>query len=168
MIRTLLIILSCSSLIVLGACGDKDEVNNSPNNTTTENDSTTNNNNTGTATNDQSTQNSQNNSNINFLSFDLDIDYDTFTSFEVNYENEADEAMEAKIEDELNNRTIRGDEAYQELLKHFDQFKFDQNSSTDEVIQEVLESFNLKSDFQKFELEVTFSDGTEKEYQLMK
>ena len=163
--KSLMLVL-CSSLLILSACGnDEDTVNNTNHDTTTEQNNTVPDPNTNT--NDGTTTQNESNTTLPFSSFNLDVDYANFQSFEVEYEDDVDET-EAKIEDELNNKTIRGDEAYQELLKHFDQFKFDQNSSTDEVIQEVLESFNLKSDFQKFELEITFSDGTEKEYHLVK
>ena len=102
-----------------------------------------------------------------FTSFDLDVDYSNFKSFEVDYENE-DDGLSVKVEDEINNRTLRGDEALQELQNKFQHYTFDKNTDTDTVIKEVLDSFDLKNDFKKFDLEITYSDGTEKEYQLQK
>ena len=164
--KTLRVLIICSSLLLLAACGnddDKDKVTNPPNNAPAENNNGTDATDT-TDTNDSTDQSNQNQTNIPFTSFDLDVDYANFKSFEVEYENESD-GMEAKLEDELNTRKIRGDEAFAEMQSRFQQFKFDQNTSVDEVIDEVLKSFNLKSDFKKFDLEIKFADGTEKEYQ---
>lgn len=164
--KKLLMLLMCSSILVLGACGDdEDTVNNTNNNATTEENNTPNDPNTNT--NDGTTTQNEQTSTLPFNSFDLDVDYANFQSFEVEYDNEVD-GTEAKIEDDLNNRTLRGDEAFQELQSRFQAFKFDQNSTTDEVVKEVLDSFELGDNYERFELEVTFTDGTEKEYHLTK
>lgn len=161
-----LMLLLCSSLLILSACGDdKDAVNNTNNDTTTEQNSTVPDPNTNT--NDGTTTQNESNTTLPFSSFDLDVDYANFQSFEVEYEDDVDET-EAKIKDELNNRTLRGDEAFQEMQNRFQQFTFNQNSSKEEVVNEVLKSFELDDTYEKFELEITFSDGTEKEYQIMK
>jgi len=165
-----LALLACCSLLLLGACNDNDEVKNPPDNAPSE-DSTNTNNGTNTgasdSNNNQSSSNQMQTTNIPFSSFDLDIEYDQFKSFEVEYEND-NAGMEAKVKDELNNRKISGDEAFQELQGRFEQFKFDANTSHDEVINEVLQSFDLSDNYKEFELDVTFADGTEKEYNLIK
>ncbi|MGM9945000.1 MAG: YusW family protein [Lysinibacillus sp.] len=172
-------LIACCSLLLLGACNDNDEVTNPPDNAPSED--STNNGNTNGATdsnngnttgatdsnNNQSSTNQMQTSNIPFSSFDLDVEYDQFKSFEVEYENEAS-GMEAKIKDELNNRKISGDEAFQELQSRFEQFKFDASTSEQDVINEVLKSFELSDNYNEFELDVQFADGTEKEYNLIK
>ena len=163
--KSLMLVL-CSSLLILSACGnDEDTVNNTNHDTTTEQNNTVPDPNTNT--NDGTTTQNESNTTLPFSSFNLDVDYANFQSFEVEYEDDVDET-EAKIKDELNNRTLRGDEAFQEMQNRFQQFTFDQNSTTEEVVNEVLKSFELDDTYEKFELEITFSDGTEKEYQLMK
>jgi hypothetical protein len=164
--KKLVALMMCSSILLLGACGnndadDKDTVENPPENAPVEDNDNSNVNN-----NDQTEENNQNTANtdqIPFTSFDLDVDYANFQSFEVEYDNES-EGMEAKIEDELNNRTLSGDEAFQELKNRFEQFKFDKNSSNEEVLEEVMKSFDLKTDYEKIDLEIQYNDGTEKEY----
>lgn len=161
--KTIGILLS-SSLLLLGACGnndnDNDKVDNPPQNAPVENGNETD------TTNNQDTKNDEQKTqtaSIPFTSFDLDVDYGNFKSFEVEYENETD-GMEAKIEDEVNNRTIKGDEAFQEMQSRFENFKFTKDSSTDEVIAEVMKSFDLKEDYKQFDLEIKYADGTQKEY----
>lgn len=99
----------------------------------------------------------------NFSSFDLDIEYEQNNSFDVSYENESNE-MEAEIKDQINNITLQGDDAFEQLRPIFQKLTFDQNTPDQEVIEEVIREFELSSDYKKFELEVEFADGTEKEY----
>lgn len=155
-------LIACCSLLLLGACNDDHEVTNPPDNAAVEDNDNTNNN-----SSDTRNSNNQQSNNISFSSFDLDVEYDQFKSFEVEYENETD-GMYAKIKDELNNRKISGDEAFQELQSRFEQFKFDANTSEEDVINEVLQSFDLGYNYKEFELEVRFADGTEKEYVVLK
>ncbi len=173
--KKFLSVILCSSLL-LAACGngnDNDNVSNPPEDAPVEDENNNGANNGNTATEDNAnndntaTDNNTTNENsgsITFTSFDLDVDYDNFKSFEVEYDNEND-GMEAKIEDERNNQKLRGDEAFQELQNRFESFKFDQTTSNDEVIKEVLDSFELDDNYKKFDLEIQYSDGTEKEYQ---
>ena len=81
----------------------------------------------------------------------------------MDYENEQS-GVEASYEDNVNNEQFYGNDAYDRLESVFQSFKFDKNTSDDEVISEVLNAFNLPEDYQKFDLEVRFADGTEKEY----
>lgn len=165
--KKLLSLTMCAGLLVLGACGnndanDKDTVKNPPENAPVENGNDNDTvDNTGSSTDNK--QNTANTDSIPFISFDLDVDYDNFKSFEVDYDNETD-GMEAKIEDELNNRTLRGDEALAELRSRFESYKFDKNTAPDEVINEVIKSFDLKDNYKQVDLEIKFADGTEKEY----
>ena len=46
----------------------------------------------------------------------------------------------------------------------FQSFKFNKDTAEEEVIKEVLNAFNLPDNYQKFDLEIRFADGTEKEY----
>lgn len=99
---------------------------------------------------------------FNFTHFELDVDYSEDRDFDVEYENEQD-GIEAEIEDDLNNSHLKGDEAFEVLRPIFEQLKFDQNTADDEVISEVISAFEIDDNYEKFELEVTFSDGTTKE-----
>ncbi|WP_162596014.1 YusW family protein [Bacillus sp. CGMCC 1.16541] len=116
----------------------------------------------------QSTMNASN-STMNFTEFDLEVDYKGMNNeFDAEYEKEANEKIEAKMEDKQNDKKLEGDKAYEELAPKLEQLTFDQNTSDEDVMKEVLKTFDLKEDFQKFELEVTFNDGTKKEYKMDK
>lgn len=99
-----------------------------------------------------------------FTKFDLDVEYKDNKKFEADYEAEGN--GEAKIEDTVNDKTLKGDEAYKELSPLLEQLKIDTNTDDQEVVTQVLEVFGLEKDYTEFELEVTFADGTSKEYKL--
>ena len=154
-----LIFLSIGLSAFLVACGDNETVTNAPDNAPVEQSGSTNNSveNTSDATEKA----------FNFTHFELDVQYASNQSYEVSYENEVS-GIEAKIEDEVNNRFQQGNEAMNTLTPIFQSFTFDPSSPDDKVIQEVLEKFNLTDNYQEFELEVKFANGTVKEYKRMK
>ena len=96
---------------------------------------------------------------LNFNEFDLKADY------EADYKNvAADKKMEAKIEDHKADVKLTGDEAITKLSPLLQELKFDKDTADQEVIDQVVNVFKLDKDYQKFDLEVVFSDGTKKEY----
>ncbi|WP_369901450.1 YusW family protein [Bacillus manliponensis] len=107
---------------------------------------------------------------LSFNDFDLDVDYqDTAKNYETEYQTKTDtEAMEAKIQDPKANGVLTGDEAMNKLQPLLEQLKFDKNTADQEVIDEVINVFQLDKDYQKFDLEVVFTDGTKKEYKVQK
>lgn len=143
------------TIVILQGCNtnDKDNVSAPPENAPIENEDNTIN----------SQENKENENSFKFTSFDLDVNYKGNKSFDVNYENETD-GMEAKIEDQVNNETLRGDDAFTQLSPIFESFTFDKTTPDDEVISEILKAFNLDTNYSKFELDVDFTDGTSKEY----
>lgn len=142
------------SLVFLQGCHDADKASPPPENVPMEKDNDLLTNNGNEVTGDPL---------FNITSFDLDVDYSGTDSYEVEYENDLD-GLKARIEDEINNQRLNGDEAFEQLRPIFEQFNFDQSTAEEEVMAEVLESFNLNKNFAKLELEVEYSDGIEKKY----
>ncbi|CAM4297611.1 hypothetical protein BAMA_07535 [Bacillus manliponensis] len=107
---------------------------------------------------------------LNFNNFDLGVDYqDAAKDYEAEYQAKTDtEAMEAKIQDPKANGVLTGDEAMNKVQPLLEQLKFDKNTTDQEVIDEVINVFQLDKDYQKFDLEVVFTDGTKKEYKVQK
>lgn len=140
--------------VFLVACGDEDEkVTNVPDNAPAEQAS-----NVGTDT----VTNISEDAPYNFTKFDLSVDFADNKSFEVDYDNEST-GTEAKIEDDFSNKVITGNEAMDSLVTHFEKFTFDASTAEDKIIDEVLNSFNLSTDYKDFELDIRFADGVEKE-----
>jgi hypothetical protein len=99
----------------------------------------------------------------NFTRFDLEVEYDNDVKYEAEYEAEGN--GEAEIEDDLNEVSLKGDDAYNELAPLMEQLQFDSNTEDQEVMTQVLEVFELQNDYKEIELEVTFTDGTKKKYE---
>ena len=176
--RSLLMLGSIVLLsILLVACGDDDEVENPPQDTTgEENQQTEDNNtetneetdtgttdNTDTGTTGDGTANTE--TNYNFIKFDLEADYpDTNDALDVDFENEPNENMEASYRDQSQGIDLNGDEAMEELDNIFASFDFDETTANEEVLAAVIEGFNIPEEATNIELEIDFNNGTEKEY----
>lgn len=103
----------------------------------------------------------------NFAEFNLDIDYSPTEKYEASFEKDVD-GLEASIEDQLNNQNFNGNEAYDKLNPILEKLTFDATTPNEQVIEEVLSAFGLNSNYIEFELDVLFTDGTQKEYRLIK
>ncbi|MFB1080461.1 YusW family protein [Jeotgalibacillus sp. JSM ZJ347] len=101
---------------------------------------------------------------IPFLSFEMDAEYEgNDNDFEISYDSENSE-VEAVYENERDMMTMSGDDAYQEIQPVLSEFDFTIDTSDDEVIDSVIEGFEVEEEFQSIEIEIKYSDGTEKEY----
>ena len=133
--------------VLLVACGDKEEVNTADNN------------------------NNNNNNTINlthkFAEFNLEVDYSPNVKYDASFEKDVD-GIEASIEDQVNNIHLRGNEAYDKLNPILEKLTFDASTPNEQVIEQVLSTFGLDSNYVEFELDVLYSDGTQKEYRLIK
>ena len=158
-LKKIALLLAIGTSAFLVACGDKEEVTNLPDNAPTEQ-KTTNNNTSNTTTTTKEAS-------FNFTHFDLDVKYANNQSYEVSYENEATGA-EAKIEDEVNNTVVQGNDAANQLIPIFEGFTFDATTDDDVVIDQVLQKFNLPDNYLEVEIEVKFADGKEREYRRVK
>ncbi|SOB98650.1 YusW-like protein [Ureibacillus xyleni] len=117
----------------------------------------------GQTTNDQNTENTQ----YNFTHFDLDVDYANDFSYDVEYNNNQDVAT-AEIDDEINKVELKGDDANNQLAPQLKKLTFDENSTDEEVVNEVLSAFELEDNYQNIELEVKFNNGDVKRYNFKK
>jgi hypothetical protein len=139
------------SFLMLAGCNDndKEEVKNPPENAPVED----------ISNNTEETEEEA----FSFTGFDLDVDYKDNKTIDIDYENEQDGA-EAIYQDDINDQNLSSDEAMDKLTPIFEGFNFDQNTDEQEVIKQVKEAFSIEDGYQNFELEIKYSDGTEKEY----
>ncbi|WP_162800285.1 YusW family protein [Oceanobacillus zhaokaii] len=150
------LLLTISFLLI--ACGDNDEVQNPVNNNQQGTENNTNNN----GENDNVNETAE--SAYSFNSFNLEADIEnTEDAIEVDYNKEMNET-EASYEDRLQGIQLAGDEAMQELDSIFSGFDFDKDTANEDVLSSVLSAFNVPDDAINVELEIEFTDGTEKTY----
>ncbi|MFJ5623777.1 YusW family protein [Peribacillus loiseleuriae] len=150
--------VSAAAFLLLAACGNKNAVNNPP---VEEKAGQTN---SGNVNVDQDQiQNTELASNVKFKEFELDVEYADGKEYSADVDTMGSD-MEASIKDEVNGERIYGDDAMNQLKTKFDQLTFTKDTSDNEVIKEVLQVFKLDENYQDFELDVHFDDGTKKEY----
>ncbi|WP_165768005.1 YusW family protein [Virgibacillus indicus] len=156
--------------LILGACGNDDEVENPPQNETddTQQQDTNNDDSNSDSNSDANNDNDNTDSNAaldySFTGFDLEADFnETNDTLDVDYDHENDET-EASYENKSQNINLQGDAAMEELDKLFSAFDFDENTANEDVLKAVSEAFGIPDDATNVELDIEFSSGTEKEY----
>ena len=97
---------------------------------------------------------------LEYAEFELEVEYAGDTEYEVEIEQKNVGGVSAKIEDSLNHVVKNGTEAFDELHPLVQQLTITQETNKDEAISDVLSTFNLPTDYTKFDLELTFNDGT--------
>ncbi|ELK47766.1 UNVERIFIED_CONTAM: YusW family protein [Halobacillus marinus] len=143
-------LLAAVPFFLLAGCNDNDEVSNPPEDAPQEEQAEN-----GAAETDEQS--------FPFTSFDLEVHYPENNTFDVDYEKEKD-GMEASYQDDMDDQNLQSDEALAQMTPLFQELTFDKDTADDEVIKQVKEAFNLPDDYESFELDVDFPDGTEKEY----
>lgn len=160
-----------AAALLLGACNSSaDNDNNTVDNTTsgtedteTGTDNSTNtgtDTNTGTETSGDQSDMMKKMEELDYAKFEIEVDYGKDKEYEASIEID-DGLLESKLEDELNNRKVIGQKAFDEIYPRLKNFSFKKDMPKDEAIRNALNAFDLPDDYVKFEMEVTFRDNTE-------
>ncbi len=152
-------LLLFSSFLLLGAAGcssnDNDSTPPANDEPAVENENTP---------SDETTKESSNSEALHFTDFDLDVDYAKNKEYEAEYELDNGN-IESEIKDDFNDLKLKGEEAFDKLEPMLLKLNIKQETPKEEAIQDTLNVFNLPDDYTKFELEITFDDGTEIEFE---
>lgn len=98
-----------------------------------------------------------------FKQFDLEIDYVDTLSYEIQYV--SNESHTRAVIHEIGEEKISGEKALDQLTPHFMELSFDEDSSEQEVIEDVIQVFGLDDTYKEFTLRVIYSNGVEAEYE---
>ncbi|SEH79802.1 YusW-like protein [Halobacillus karajensis] len=98
-----------------------------------------------------------------FKEFDLEIDYVDSLSFEVEYYTSKDQTSAAIHE--IDQEKIVGEKALNQLTPHFMELSFDQDSTEEEVIDDVIHVFGLDDTYKEFKLRVIYNNGNRAVYE---
>ena len=103
---------------------------------------------------------------VNFDEIEIEISYGSDQEYEVEIERHDNGDVKAEIEDELTGEDIDNDlEAFNKLYPLVKQLEMEQATDKEDVIQQVLDVFDLEDDYEEFEVEIKFDDGTELSYE---
>lgn len=111
---------------------------------------------------------------LDYVEFDLDVNYANHKEYEVKLEKELerdrdgdrdrDDWIEAKIEDELNGVNLAGTAAFEQIYPLVEQLTITKTTTKEEAIQQILDVFKLDADYEEFEVDIVFKDGTKMEF----
>ena len=101
---------------------------------------------------------------LDYVDFELEVEYGNHQDYEVELELKHDSRVKAEIEDDVNGVKKEGAEAFDELYPLVEQLTITQSTSKEDAIQEVLKVFNLDPNYEEFEAEIKFKDGTKIEF----
>lgn len=151
-----------SSVLALAACGNADEVEEPVSNESTEEPAT--------SPADASPgggldEESIGGKTFGFTDFSLDVDYpDQDDALDVSYEEDRDQ-VEAEYENKLTDTHLEGGDALDEFSQALSSLEVDSDTEDEQVIQKVIEAFEIEDNYESIEVEITYPDGNEKEYQ---
>lgn len=103
---------------------------------------------------------------VNFDDIEVEISYGSDKEYEAEIEHHDNGDIEAEIEDELNGEDIDNDlEAFNKLYPLVKQLEIEQGTDKEDVIKQVLDVFDLEDDYEEFEVDIRFDDGTKLSYE---
>ncbi|WP_164670994.1 YusW family protein [Virgibacillus doumboii] len=101
---------------------------------------------------------------LDYTVYDFDVLYDG-TEFEGEIANE-EGLIEAEFYNPFVDVTARGSDAFKEMFPVLQELELNPDMTDEEAVAESIAAFDLPEDFLKAELQVTFSDGVEKTYEV--
>jgi len=103
---------------------------------------------------------------LDFYEIELEVEYVDGKEYEIEIEKDDNRPYEAKIEDELNDVYLQGREAFDEIYPKVEQLQISKDSEQVDVVEQVLNIFDLPDNYKKFEIEVKFNDGSELDFEI--
>lgn len=101
---------------------------------------------------------------LDYDEFELEVDYGPDSEYEVEIEKD-NNRIESEVEDELNGEYLEGQDAFDNIYPKVKKLTIDQSTNKEEAIEQVLEAFDLNTDYTEIEIEITFKDGTKIEFE---
>lgn len=166
--RLLSILTICLLTFMVAGCGNDNNDNNG-NQSTNDNAANEESNNTSNSDQDKNTDTntSTTNKDIPFNEFSLEVKYPNNQEYEADYDYENNN-VDASIEDDVNNTRVTGNDAAKQLGDILKSLDIDAQTSENDVITKVISAFGVSDNYQAIDVDITFTDGTEKEYRATK
>lgn len=150
-----------SSMLLLGACGNDEEVTEPITNDTSQPADGVEDANPGGGLSDENVGGEV----FGFVEFDLDVDLpDQDDALQVSYDEDRDKA-EAEYENKSTKENLKGNDAFDKIEPLLAELQLTPDMAEDEVINKVIEVFGIEQGYKSIDIDVTYPDGTEKDYE---
>lgn len=103
---------------------------------------------------------------LNFYEIEIEVEYMDGKEYEIEVEKEDEQPYEIKIKDDLNDIYLTGKQAFDELFPKIEQLQITNDSEQVNVIEQVLDIFDLPDNYTEFEIEIKFNDGSELDFDI--
>lgn len=105
--------------------------------------------------------------NFPYKKFDLEIDYGPDMEYDFEYEEKNVEQghYRAELNDSVHDKKLKGVEAFQTLSTLMQDVRIDENTTKEDAIQQILDTFQLDTNYTRFELDYTMKNGKEIEFE---
>lgn len=167
------ITITLLATFTLAACGtanndiqsnDQQDITEEENTVESKDPATNDDSNTGTATDADQNDMQQQMEALDYTEFELEVKYAGDQEYEAKIDYD-DGRLDADLDDDFTNVDIEGKEAFDKIYPIVEALTIDQNTAKEAAIDEILQAFDLDSNYEKFELEITFNDGTKIEFE---
>jgi len=102
---------------------------------------------------------------LEFAEIEIEVDYPDHKDFEAEIDKDSSGNYKAEVEDEIHNNFLKGKDAFDYLYAILENMAITKESSKEEIIDKMLEAFELDPNYEKFEVEIIFHDGTKMEFE---
>ncbi|MEH7181333.1 YusW family protein [Neobacillus vireti] len=101
---------------------------------------------------------------LDFSEIELEVSYGEQKEYEagINYDNSG--LIGGEVDDDINNEHLKGKVAFDSIYPKVEKLTISKDTNKKDAIDQILKSFNLHADYNKFELEIIFNDGTQIEF----
>ena len=101
---------------------------------------------------------------LDFSEIDLEVSYGEQKEYdaEINYDNSGN--IGGEFDDDINNEHLKGKVAFDGIYPKVEKLTISKDTNKKDAIDQILKSFDLPTDYNTFELEIVFNDGTIMEY----
>lgn len=103
-----------------------------------------------------------------FSEIKVEVSYGKNQEYEAEIEQDSNQPLEAEVEDELNGVYMKGQEAFDDIYSKAEKMDITTDSSEQDIIDQVLSAFDLEANYEKIEIDITFNDGTVREFESRK
>lgn len=161
--RNTLAPLLFSSVLLLAACGDDEQVTEPVNNDNQEQPADAG------GTENASPEGGLDQGSIGgetfgFTELDVNVDFpEDDDMIEISYEEDRDK-VEAEYKNQMTETDLSGNDAMDEIEPGLSQLELTTDTADDEAITQVIDAFGIEEGFTEIEIEVRYPDGTDKEY----